>query len=465
MIYYPLSTLMLAGIRDILLISTPRGHAALRAAAGRRRAVGPQSQLRRAARARRPGAGVHHRPRLRRPRHVGAGAGRQHLLRPRPLAAACAGRRAHRRRDGLRLSGRATPSATAWSSSTPPARCSRSRRSPRSRKSRYAVTGLYFYDNRVLDIAARLASPRRAASSRSPTSTGPISTRARSTCEVMGRGMAWLDTGTHESLLEAAQYIATIEQRQGLKIACPEEIAYRHGLHRRGAARAARRSAMAKNGYGQYLLALAARAVDPVPMKVTPTALPDVLLIEPRVFGDDRGFFFESWNARALRGGRASTRRSCRTITRARAAACCAACTTRSSTRRASSCAASPARSSTSPSTCAAVSPTFGRSVGVTLSAENRRMLWVPPGFAHGFLVLSESADFLYKTTDYWHPEHERTLLWNDPALGIAWPLAGATDPEREGRRGNAARERGRLPLARPRIRHSRSRWRGRRSS
>jgi len=71
-------------------------------------------------------------------------------------------------------------------------------------------------------------------------------------------------------------------------------------------------------------------------------------------------------------------------------------------------------------------SPTFGRSMGRVLSAANKRMLWVPPGFAHGFLVLSEDAEFLYKTTDYWYPEHERTLLWSDPALGIAWPLSGA---------------------------------------
>jgi dTDP-4-dehydrorhamnose 3,5-epimerase len=71
-------------------------------------------------------------------------------------------------------------------------------------------------------------------------------------------------------------------------------------------------------------------------------------------------------------------------------------------------------------------SPNFGKSVGVRLSAENHRMLWVPPGFAHGFLTLSEHAEFLYKTTDYWYPQHERTLLWNDPALGIAWPLSGA---------------------------------------
>jgi dTDP-4-dehydrorhamnose 3,5-epimerase len=70
-------------------------------------------------------------------------------------------------------------------------------------------------------------------------------------------------------------------------------------------------------------------------------------------------------------------------------------------------------------------SPTFGRWVGVTLSEDNKRMLWVPPGFAHGFLVRSASADFLYKTTDYYHPEHERTLAWNDPDVGIAWPLDG----------------------------------------
>jgi dTDP-4-dehydrorhamnose 3,5-epimerase len=71
-------------------------------------------------------------------------------------------------------------------------------------------------------------------------------------------------------------------------------------------------------------------------------------------------------------------------------------------------------------------SPSFGKWVGMRLSAEAKSMLWIPPGFAHGFLVLSEAAEFLYKTTDYWYPEHERTLLWNDPALAINWPLDGA---------------------------------------
>jgi glucose-1-phosphate thymidylyltransferase len=125
---------------------------------------------------------------------------------------------------------------------------------PKTPKSRYAVTGLYFYDARVCDIAAQLKPSSRGELeitdvNRAYLESGDLH------CEVMGRGMAWLDTGTHESLLEAAQYIETIERRQGLKIACPEEIAYRQHwideaqLHVLG-------NAMAKNSYGQYLLRL-----------------------------------------------------------------------------------------------------------------------------------------------------------------------------------------------------------------
>ncbi len=159
-------------------------------------------------------------------------------------------------------------------------------------------------------------------------------------------------------------------------------------------------------------------------MKVTPTALPGVLVVEPRVFGDDRGFFFESWNARALgqagvdaafvqdnhsRSRRGVLRGLHYQIEHAQGKL------VRVVIGEAFDVVVDLRRSS----------PTFGQNLGISLSADNRKMLWVPPGFAHGFLAVSDSVDFLYKTTDYWHAQHERTLLWNDPALGIDWPLAG----------------------------------------
>jgi dTDP-4-dehydrorhamnose 3,5-epimerase len=160
-------------------------------------------------------------------------------------------------------------------------------------------------------------------------------------------------------------------------------------------------------------------------MKVSATELAGVKLIEPKVFGDDRGFFMESWNARTFAEAgidaafvQDNHSRSRKGVLRGlhyqieHAQGKLVRCVTGEvfdvvvDLRRSS--------------------PTFGRTTALTLSAQNQRMLWVPPGFAHGFLVLSEYADFLYKTTDYWYPEHERTLLWNDAALAIAWPLAGA---------------------------------------
>ena len=160
-------------------------------------------------------------------------------------------------------------------------------------------------------------------------------------------------------------------------------------------------------------------------MNVTPTELPDVLLIEPRVFADERGFFFESYNRRALaeaglagefvqdnhsRSKRGVLRGLHYQIERAQGKL------VRVTLGEVFDVAVDIRRSS----------PTFGRWTGMVLSAENKRMLWIPPGYAHGFLVTSEAAEFLYKTTDYWYPEFERTLLWNDPAVGIEWPLARA---------------------------------------
>jgi len=158
-------------------------------------------------------------------------------------------------------------------------------------------------------------------------------------------------------------------------------------------------------------------------MRVTPTAIPDVLIIEPKVLGDDRGFFLESFNQlrfeeatgrkvdfvqdnhskstkNVLRGLHYQIQRPQGKLVRVVAGEIFdVAVDIRKN------------------------SPTFGKWVGQSLSAENKNQLWVPEGFAHGFVVLSEFAEVLYKTTDYWFPEHERCIAWNDPKLGIQWPL------------------------------------------
>ena len=159
-------------------------------------------------------------------------------------------------------------------------------------------------------------------------------------------------------------------------------------------------------------------------MKVTPTELPEVLLLEPKVYGDERGFFFESYNRRTLvdagldaefvqdnhsRSARGVLRGLHYQIEHAQGKL------VRVVAGEVFDVAVDLRRSS----------PRFGRWSAAMLSAENRQMLWIPPGFAHGFMVVSAAAEFLYNTTDYLYPQHERTLLWSDPALGIRWPLSG----------------------------------------
>jgi dTDP-4-dehydrorhamnose 3,5-epimerase len=162
-----------------------------------------------------------------------------------------------------------------------------------------------------------------------------------------------------------------------------------------------------------------------MPIIATPTSIPDVLLIEPKVFGDDRGWFFESFNEKdffaavgekvsfvqdnhssskkgVLRGLHYQMEQAQGKLVRV----CHGAVFDVAVDLRQSS-------------------PTFGQCVGVELSAENKRQLWIPAGFAHGFLVLSETAEFLYKTTDYWHAASEKCILWNDPTLNIKWPDTG----------------------------------------
>jgi len=161
-------------------------------------------------------------------------------------------------------------------------------------------------------------------------------------------------------------------------------------------------------------------------VKVIRTAIPDVLVFEPKVFGDARGFFFESWNQRTFD---AAVGREVRFVQDNHSAS--SRDVLRGLHYQVKQVQGKLVRVAAGEVYDVVVdlrrsSATFGRSVAERLSAENRRMLWVPEGFAHGFLVLSDWAEFLYKTTDYYAPQHERTLLWNDPALGVAWPLAGA---------------------------------------
>jgi dTDP-4-dehydrorhamnose 3,5-epimerase len=161
-------------------------------------------------------------------------------------------------------------------------------------------------------------------------------------------------------------------------------------------------------------------------MNVIKTPLDGLLVLEPRVFGDDRGFFYESFNARTfaeLTGVQAAFvqdnhSRSARNVLRGLHYQIEQS---QGKLVRVSSGAVFDVAVDLRKS-----SATFGQWYGVELSADNKRQLWIPPGFAHGFMVTSEHAEFLYKTTDYWAPEHERAVLWNDPAIGIEWPLDGA---------------------------------------
>jgi dTDP-4-dehydrorhamnose 3,5-epimerase len=160
-------------------------------------------------------------------------------------------------------------------------------------------------------------------------------------------------------------------------------------------------------------------------MKTVPTDLPDVLIIEPTVHGDDRGFFYESFNHKRCNYATGldtvfvqdNHSRSARNVLRG----------LHYQIRHPQG---KLVRVAVGEVFDVAVdlrrkSPTFGRWVGVTLSAENKRQIWIPEGYAHGFVVVSDVAEILYKTTDYWRPEFERSILWNDPRLGIMWPIDG----------------------------------------
>lgn len=160
-------------------------------------------------------------------------------------------------------------------------------------------------------------------------------------------------------------------------------------------------------------------------MNIVPTEIPDVLIIEPKVYGDDRGFFLESFNQKVW-----EEKTGLRTVFVQDNHSRSGKNVLRGLHYQIQHPQGKLVRVTTGEVFDVAVdirknSPTFGKSVGVVLSAENKRQLWVPEGFAHGFLVTSDVAEFLYKTTDYWYPEFERSILWNDRDLSIKWPLLG----------------------------------------
>ncbi|MGV1017936.1 MAG: dTDP-4-dehydrorhamnose 3,5-epimerase [Fluviibacter phosphoraccumulans] len=161
-------------------------------------------------------------------------------------------------------------------------------------------------------------------------------------------------------------------------------------------------------------------------MKAIPTKIPDVFVIEPRVFGDERGFFFESFNEKAFNAATGSTlpfvqdnhSKSVKGVLRGL------------HYQLPPKAQGKLVRVVQGEVFDVAVdirkdSPTYGQWVAEILSADNKKQMWIPPGFAHGFLTLSDTAEFLYKTTDYWSPEHERAIIWNDTTLNIDWPLNG----------------------------------------
>ena len=253
MIYYPLSTLMLAGIRDILLISTPEDTPRFKALLGDGAKWGLDLSY-----AVQPAPEGLAQAFIIGRSFVGADASAlvlgDNIFYGHDLSLQL--QRANARASGATVFAYpvADPERYGVAEFDAQGRVLSLEEKPRVPKSRYAVTGLYFYDNDVLDIAATLTPSARGELEITDVNKAYLARGALS-CEVMGRGMAWLDTGTHESLLEAAQYIATIERRQGLKVACPEEIAYRLGYISAADVEKLGRG-MEKNGYGQYLLAL-----------------------------------------------------------------------------------------------------------------------------------------------------------------------------------------------------------------
>ena len=300
---------------------------------------------------------------------------------------------------------------------------------PEHPKSNYAVTGLYFYDNHVVEYAKQIE----------PSARGELEItdlnriyleKGNLDVALLGQGFTWLDTGTHESLVDATNFVKTVETHQNRKIACLEEIAYNNGwIDKEKLGKAC--ELYQKNQYGRYLKdVLDGKYIDQKyrrilimgKIKVETCEIEGLKVITPAVFGDERGYFMETYNyndykeagidMEFVQDNQSSSKKGVlrglhfqinypqdKLVRVVSGEVFDVAVDLRKGSK------------------------TYGQWYGVVLSAENKKQFFIPKDFAHGFVVLSDSAEFAYKCTDFYHPNDEGGLAWNDPDIGIEWPI------------------------------------------
>jgi glucose-1-phosphate thymidylyltransferase len=296
---------------------------------------------------------------------------------------------------------------------------------PQNPKSNYAVPGLYFYDNDVIQIAKTIKPSARGELEITAVNNAYLD-RGDLHVETLGRGFAWLDTGNHDMLLAAADFVSTFQKRQGLYISCIEEIAYKRGFIDKDQLLKLAEPLM-KTDYGKYLTEVANGLWKGITMgKITVTndcnGIEGLKVIEPQVFGDNRGYFMETYNyndfkeagidCEFVQDNQSASKKGVlrglhfqinypqdKLVRVIKGRVFDVAVDLREGSK------------------------TYGKWFGVELSEDNKKQFFIPKNFAHGFLVLSDYAEFCYKVTDFYHPNDEGGLMWNDPDIGVEWPM------------------------------------------
>ena len=297
---------------------------------------------------------------------------------------------------------------------------------PEHPKSMYAQTGLYFYDNSVVEIAKHMQRSERGELEITDLNKEYLK-RGQLKVRTLDRGVAWLDTGTADSLLETSNFVETIQHRQGIEIGCIEEIAYQNGFITLAQLEKLTND-LSKTEYGEYLINFVEREkkkniiIKPSP-KFIKTEIPDVIIFEPAVFNDERGYFMETYNEKLFADNGINNKflqdnesKSTKGVLRGlhyQMEPYAQAKLVRVTRGKVLDVAVDIRKGS----------PTFGKYVSVELSAENKRQLFIPKGFAHGFIVLSDEAEFVYKCDNLYNKESESGLIYNDPFVNIDWKM------------------------------------------